>query len=99
MKLLVLGATARIRFAKPGSASPWLPQPKEWRELTVAAESGSPDSMLTLYQQALRLRRSEAALGDGGMRWLELGSGGVLAFARDPGSDHRDVEFIHSVTR
>ena len=23
-KLLVLGATARIRFAKPGTASPWL---------------------------------------------------------------------------
>ena len=23
-KLLVLGATARIRFAKPGRASPWL---------------------------------------------------------------------------
>jgi alpha-glucosidase len=67
------------------SARPWLPQPAAWRDYTAAAQSDDPDSMLTLYRQALRLRRSEAALGDGGMRWLELGSEGVLAFARDPG--------------
>jgi alpha-glucosidase len=71
----------------PGDASipPWLPQPAAWRAHTAAAQSGDPDSMLTLYRQALSLRRSEAALGDGGMRWLDLGSEGVLAFARDPG--------------
>jgi alpha-glucosidase len=49
--------------------------------------------MLTLYRQALRLRRAEPALGlrraepalgDGPLRWLPAPEG-VLAFARDPG--------------
>src|SRR5581483_4990119 len=40
------------------TAQPWLPQPKEWRELTVDAESAEPASMLTLYRTALRLRRA-----------------------------------------
>jgi alpha-glucosidase len=30
------------------------------------------------------LRRSESALGDGDLMWLDLGPG-VLAFSRDPG--------------
>lgn len=63
------------------SAEPWLPQPKEWRELTVAAQTGAPDSMLELYRSALAIRRSEPALGDGPMRWLPA-EDGVLAFDR-----------------
>jgi len=58
-----------------------LPQPKEWRELTVELQAGDPDSMLELYRAALRLRRAEPALGDGPMRWLPSPDG-VLAFAR-----------------
>ena len=46
---------------------PWLPQPKEWRDLTVAAEPARADSMLRLYQDALRIRRAEDALGDAPM--------------------------------
>jgi alpha-glucosidase len=72
-------------FSPPDAASdPWLPQPKEWRELTVAAESGRPDSMLELYQHALHIRRSEPALGDGPMTWLPSDAG-VLAFDRGTG--------------
>jgi alpha-glucosidase len=63
------------------TAQPWLPQPKEWRELTVETQTGDPDSMLELYRAALRLRRAEPALGDGPMRWLPSPAG-VLAFAR-----------------
>jgi alpha-glucosidase len=66
----------------PGGA--WLPQPPEWRDLTAARQLGDPESMLSLYRLALHLRRSEPALGDGGMRWLES-EPGVLAFERDPG--------------
>jgi alpha-glucosidase len=72
-------------FSPPGQAAePWLPQPKEWRDLTVAAETGNDDSMLELYRAALAIRRSESALGDGPMRWLPSASG-VLAFERGAG--------------
>lgn len=60
---------------------PWLPQPKEWRDLTVEAESGSADSMLALYRTALRIRRAEPTLGDGQMTWLPSPDG-VLDFDR-----------------
>jgi alpha-glucosidase len=62
-------------------AEPWLPQPKEWRELTVAAESAGADSMLLLYRDALRIRRAESALGDGVMNWLPSAAG-TLTFDR-----------------
>ena len=55
--------------------------PKEWRELTVEAETGAADSMLELYRSALAIRRSEPALGDGAMTWLAAADG-VLAFDR-----------------
>jgi len=68
-------------FSPPGAADPWLPQPKEWRDLTVAAETGQDGSMLELYRAALAIRRSEPALGDGAMMWLPSAPG-VLAFSR-----------------
>jgi alpha-glucosidase len=69
-------------FSPPvASAEPWLPQPKQWRELTVETETGTPGSMLELYRSALAIRRSEPALGDGPMTWLAAGDG-VLAFDR-----------------
>ena len=40
--------------------------------------------MLELYRRGLQLRRALPALGDGGLRWLEMPDG-ALAFARDPG--------------
>jgi alpha-glucosidase len=37
-------------FSPPDAAAQaWLPQPKEWRDLTVEIETGDPDSMLELY--------------------------------------------------
>jgi alpha-glucosidase len=36
----------------------WLPAPDSWAPLTVAAQDGDPDSTLTLYREALRVRRS-----------------------------------------
>jgi alpha-glucosidase len=63
------------------SAGPWLPQPPSWKEFTAELQSSRPDSMLSLYREALRIRRAEPALGDGSLRWLEAPDG-VLAFAR-----------------
>jgi len=76
------GVEPPFGFSPAGTTSePWLPQPKDWRDLTVQAESGNPDSMLELYRQALRIRRIEPALGDGPMTWLPAANG-VLAFDR-----------------
>lgn len=60
---------------------PWLPQPTDWAALTVDAQKHDPASMLSLYTAALALRRSESALGDGTLTWLES-EPGVLAFRR-----------------
>ncbi|MFF4238332.1 glycoside hydrolase family 13 protein [Actinomadura geliboluensis] len=66
-----------------GPAS-WLPIPTGWRDLTVAAQSADPGSMLALYREALRLRREHPALGDGGLRW-ESAPPGTLVFVRESG--------------
>ncbi|HUN30873.1 MAG TPA: glycoside hydrolase family 13 protein [Trebonia sp.] len=65
------------------TAPPWLPQPKEWRDLTVAAEQASPDSMLRLYCDALRVRRSAAAFSGETLAWRDAPDG-VVAFDRVP---------------
>jgi len=79
------GAEPPFGFEPAGAvAEPWLPQPKDWRDLTVAAQTGAPGSMLELYRAALSIRKSEPALGDGPMSWLPSAPG-VLAFVRGTG--------------
>ena len=70
-------------------APPWLPQPPGWGERSVAAQTGDPGSFLTLYLEALRIRRRNPALGTGqtagdSMCWLPAPDD-ALSFARDPG--------------
>ncbi|MGK5544141.1 glycoside hydrolase family 13 protein [Streptomyces sp. URMC 127] len=72
------GETAPYGFGPGGS---WLPQPEQWAELSVAAQSGDPRSTLELYRSALALRHELPGLGDGEMTWLEAPEG-VLAFSR-----------------
>ncbi|MEU2871362.1 glycoside hydrolase family 13 protein [Streptomyces olivoreticuli] len=72
------GDEAPYGFGPGGS---WLPQPEEWRQLSVAAQSGDPRSTLELYRSALTLRRELPGLGDGEMVWLDAPEG-VLAFSR-----------------
>jgi alpha-glucosidase len=73
-------------FSGEGSARPWLPQPPDWGRYSVEAQLGDPDSFLSLYRAALRLRRELPALGLGKMRWLdEAPRPGLLCFAREPG--------------
>ncbi|WP_234436095.1 DUF3459 domain-containing protein [Streptomyces sp. NRRL S-813] len=67
-----------------GSAEPWLPQPADWPQRSMEAQSAAPDSVLSLYRAALDLRRRHG--GDGDLTWLGPDSGsGVLAFRRDTG--------------
>ena len=68
----------------PDVAQPWLPQPLDWAGLTAAAQADDPDSTLSLYRAALRLRRELPALGDGTLQWLQTPDG-VLGFTREPG--------------
>ncbi|MFJ1648380.1 glycoside hydrolase family 13 protein [Streptomyces sp. NPDC088258] len=77
---------ARAPYAGFGSAvEPWLPQPESWSSYAADLQAADPGSLLTLYREALRLRRTGPGFGDGSMRWLESAPG-VLAFARDGGA-------------
>ncbi|GAA4929875.1 glycoside hydrolase family 13 protein [Actinoplanes utahensis] len=58
---------------------PWLPQPAEWKDRTVQAQTGDPGSMLELYRSAIRLR----TFRDQGFAWLP-GDDRVLAYTRGP---------------
>ncbi|TYB48954.1 glycoside hydrolase family 13 protein [Actinomadura chibensis] len=64
--------------------TPWLPQPAEWASLAVAEQAADPGSHLSLYRDALRIRRAETALLGDELTWLPAPDG-VLAFARGPG--------------
>jgi alpha-glucosidase len=76
------GARRPFGFSPGGATSaPWLTQPDHWAGLTVEAQLADPDSMLTLYRSALRIRRAEGALNDGSFAWLPSDPG-VLAFGR-----------------
>jgi alpha-glucosidase len=76
-------------FTASVPASPWLPVPADWGTRSVAAQDGDPDSFLTLYREALRIRRQHPALGTGpdgptAMRWLDSPDD-ALIFTREPG--------------
>ena len=65
-----------------GPAAPHLPQPDWFADYTVAVESTDPDSSLSLYRTALRLRRE---LQDAeGLTWSESGPG-IVHFQRPNG--------------
>jgi alpha-glucosidase len=61
------GDTPPYGFSATGAA--WLPSPASWGSLTVAAEDGEPGSTLSLYREALRLRRADSMTGP--MTWHE----------------------------
>jgi alpha-glucosidase len=54
-------------FNQTGKA--WLPQPESYAALSRDQQVGKPDSTLTMYQQALKLRR-ELKLGEGSFDWV-----------------------------
>jgi alpha-glucosidase len=60
------------------TAASWLPQPASWAAYTRSSQEGVPGSTLTMYQDALALRRTHD-LAFGSPEWLDLG-GDTLAF-------------------
>lgn len=63
-----------------GTTAPWLPQPDTFGPNSAAAQAGDPDSMLSLYQAAIALRKGRFA-ADRRLAMLDLGAD-VLAFTR-----------------
>ena len=66
--------------AEAGS-EPWLPQPADWARLTVQAQQADPSSMLWLYKQALRIRKTLNRASATAFSWRESAPD-VLAFDR-----------------
>ncbi|MCD9878794.1 glycoside hydrolase family 13 protein [Streptomyces guryensis] len=77
------GDTPPFGFGPPGS-TPWLPQPENWKSYTAEANQADPASMLHLYRDALRLRRTAPALSGEDFRWLDSPDG-TLLFERGHG--------------
>ncbi|MGI6879090.1 glycoside hydrolase family 13 protein [Microbacterium sp. gxy059] len=67
-----------------GPARPHLPQPEWFGASSVEAQAGDPSSTLSLYREALALRRELQS--DETLEWLEeISAGDVLAFSRPNG--------------
>jgi alpha-glucosidase len=67
------------------ATSPWLPQPDSFGPLAASAQAADPNSMLTLYRDALRVRRRLLAVAPREHEWLEVGDrDDVVAYARGP---------------
>ena len=74
----------RPPFGFSTSLDTWLPMPTSWRSLTVEAQDGDPQSVLSLYRTALRIRRESPATTGESLQWLHAPDG-VLAFRRPGG--------------
>ena len=59
----------------------WLPQPRDWAQLTVSSQQDQPSSTLSLYSQSLKLRAGFT----GAASFMESGDSAVMIFHRDQG--------------
>jgi alpha-glucosidase len=67
------------------AAEPWLPLHEDWRTRNVALQQADPGSILSLYHDLLKLRRTEPALSIGSFASAESGEK-VLAYERRHGN-------------
>ena len=49
----------------------WLPLPQEWSTLTVENQLSDPDSTLSFYREALRLRHARSEFDGTAIEWLD----------------------------
>jgi alpha-glucosidase len=76
------GTTQPFGFSPPDAATPpWLSQPTGWRQLSVEAQDGNPESTLSLYRRSLGIRRRSDELRAAAMTWLDSDPS-VCAFSR-----------------
>ncbi|APU13645.1 MULTISPECIES: glycoside hydrolase family 13 protein [Actinoalloteichus] len=62
----------------------WLPIPPDWAELTAERQLEDPESMLSLYRQALELRKTTSAFSGSEVEWYGAPEG-CFAFRRKGG--------------
>ena len=65
-------------FGFSSSADTWLPMPEEWAKLTVEAQRADPDSTLSFFRRALKLRRGRGEFDGGEIEWLAAPSGSLI---------------------
>ena len=68
-------------FGFSSSEATWLPQPLTWSGVAVEHQAVDPTSTLSLYREALRLRREILAGAGPALEWVAAAPG-VLAFRR-----------------
>jgi alpha-glucosidase len=66
---------------------PWLPVPASHDRINVETEDADPASLLSWTRSLIALRRSEPALRDGAMVFVDHEDEGVLAFLRTPAAE------------
>ncbi len=76
------GDTPPFGFS-PGTET-WLPMPPEWGDLTVERQLEDAGSTLSLYRQALELRKTHAAFAGDALEWYGAPEG-CFAFRRKGG--------------
>ena len=65
----------------PGTGQPWLPQPLDWADRSVAAQEQDPDSTLAFYKAALAARRKHTSDTTEDVELLDAGAD-LLTFTR-----------------
>jgi alpha-glucosidase len=68
----------------PGAADAWLPMPPEWAKLTVERQLENADSTLSLYREAIELRKSHDAFTGTELEWYGAPAG-CFAYRRKGG--------------
>ena len=76
------GTTQPFGFG-PGTDQPWLPQPEDWKDLTVEAQERDADSTLSFYRRVLAARRELSGIGND-VTFL-ASAPGAMAFQRGDG--------------
>jgi hypothetical protein len=60
-----------LGFGPDGGSSAWLPQPRHWARLSVAAQETTDDSTLARVRHAISVRRACLPLLDGAFAWAD----------------------------
>ena len=81
----MIGETEKMK--KAFLILPWLPLNKDKHSRNVRQQEGEPDSLLNLYRNLIKLRKSSQSLQHGS--WLPLNNGkdGILAYFRNTGHE------------
>ena len=70
-------------FGFSSTSDTWLPMPAEWSTLTVEKQDSQPDSMLTFFRHAIKLRHTRLEFDGRDLEWLNASSDAVIF--RHPG--------------